>query len=630
MMRFFTLCLLFAAFAASGQSDEPGLLVSQKRIALVIGNGTYQHASPLSNTINDADAISSALKSVGFDVILVKNATNRVLEEKVREFTATIEAGKYPVALCYYSGHGLQVDGENYLVPIDANPQRQTDVKWECLNAQRIIDAMESARATTKIILLDACRNNPLPKSWGKSTGSNGLAYMNAPAGTFLGFATSPNNIAYDGEGNNSPYTTAILQNLQTPGLSISDLFTRVNKTTQTLAAKEGKTQTPFFNTSLSDVFYFVPANQDSSKPPLVGVNVAAVNQNKQENSDSDFDGFPDDSDDCPKDYGTLRGCPDSDSDGVPDHKDNCPDEPGTTANNGCPVRDRDGDGVVDAVDKCPDVKGSKEWQGCPDSDGDGVPDHRDDCPDKAGVAAKKGCPGVDGPSGAETITDTIVGTFVLVKGGSFEMGSTKHDMEKPIHRVTLSDYYIGQTEVTQRQWRAVMGSDPPQLTFPGCNQCPVEQVSWYEVAEFLQKLNNLNDDVKYRLPTEAEWEYAARGGARSKGYTYAGSNTLGDVAWYDGNSLNKTHPVKSKQPNELGLYDMTGNVWEWCSDWYSSYSSDTQTNPVGATSGFRRVDRGGSWCGYPQGSRIAVRWSYTPIDRGSDLGFRLARSVNN
>ena len=328
-MRFFTLCLLFAAFAAFGQSDDPVMSANQKRLALVIGNGAYQHASPLTNTINDADAISSALKSVGFDVILVKNATNRVLEEKVREFTATIEAGKYPVALCFYAGHGLQVDGENFLVPIDANPERQAEVKWECLNAQRIIDAMESARATTKIILLDACRNNPLPRSWDRS-GGGGLAAINTPSGTFIGYATAANTVAYDGGGNNSPYTTAILQNLQTPGLSISDLFTRVNKTTQTLAAKEDRIQTPFYNTSLSDVFYFVPANPDPGKPPPVDVNVAAVNQAQQEKTDSDHDGFSDDSDDCPTEYGILGGCPDTDGDKVPDHLDECPKIIGT------------------------------------------------------------------------------------------------------------------------------------------------------------------------------------------------------------------------------------------------------------------------------------------------------------
>ena len=225
---------------------------------------------------------------------------------------------------------------------------------------------------------------------------------------------------------------------------------------------------------------------------------------------------------------------------------------------------------------------------------------------------------------------DPLAGTFILVKGGTFTMGCTSeqsgcYDNEKPTHQVTLSNYYLGETEVTQAQWRAVMGSNPSR--FSGCDACPVEQVSWNDVQDFISQLNNRSGGSRYRLPTEAEWEYAARGGSQSRGYQYAGSNYLDEVAWYDDNSGNKTHSVKSKKSNELGLYDMSGNVWEWCSDWYGSYSSGSQTNPAGASSGSYRVSRGGSWYYDPAGCRVARRLNFTPDYRNGNLGFRLART---
>ena len=159
---------------------------------------------------------------------------------------------------------------------------------------------------------------------------------------------------------------------------------------------------------------------------------------------------------------------------------------------------------------------------------------------------------------------------MVFVKGGTFMMGATPEqgsdagDGEKPVHSVTVSDFYIGKYEVTQAQWKAVMGKNPSH--YKGENR-PVERVSWYDIQKFIEKLN-AKTGKRYRLPTEAEWEYAARGGNQSKGYKYSGSNDIGSVAWYTNNSGDRTHPVGQKQPNELGLYDMTGNVWEWCSDW--------------------------------------------------------------
>ena len=219
--------------------------------------------------------------------------------------------------------------------------------------------------------------------------------------------------------------------------------------------------------------------------------------------------------------------------------------------------------------------------------------------------------------------------TMIPVEGDTFTMGATSeqgsdaYESEKPAHRVTLSDYYIGETEVTQALWKAVMGKNPS--SFNG-DQRPVESVSWNDCQEFIKKLNNLTGQ-NFRLPTEAEWEYAARGGNKSKGYKYAGSNTIGDVAWYSSNSNNTTHSVKTKQANELGLYDMSGNVYEWCSDWYDSnyYSSSPTTNPTGPATGSLRVFRGGSWNYYAGYCRVSNRFIISPDSRDNRLGLRLA-----
>ncbi len=232
--------------------------------------------------------------------------------------------------------------------------------------------------------------------------------------------------------------------------------------------------------------------------------------------------------------------------------------------------------------------------------------------------------------SSANSRTFTVNGvSFVMkrVEGGTFQMGATSeqgsdtYDREKPIRRVTLSGYYIGETEVTQALWQAVMGNNPSN--FKG-NSLPVESVSWSDCQEFIRKLN-AQTGQRFRLPSEAEWEFAARGGKNSRGYKYSGSNTVKSVAWYAGNSNSSTHPVKTKQANELGLYDMSGNVWEWCQDWYGKYSSNAQTNPTGPTTGSNRVMRGGNWDSDAGNCRVSYRDLSTPSYRYSRLGLRLA-----
>ena len=211
--------------------------------------------------------------------------------------------------------------------------------------------------------------------------------------------------------------------------------------------------------------------------------------------------------------------------------------------------------------------------------------------------------------------------TMIAVQGGTYTMGATSeqgsdaYDEEKPAHKETVSDFMIGETPVTQELWQAVMGSNPSDFT--GDMQRPVECVSWDDCQAFIRKLNQLTGQ-NFRLPSEAEWEYAARGGNRSKGCKYAGSNDVDTVAWYNGNSNRTTHPVKTKQPNELGIYDMSGNVWEWCQDkWCDDYNSPRD-------SGYR-VLRGGSWSRNARFVRVSYRNLISPGNRYNADGLRLA-----
>lgn len=231
-------------------------------------------------------------------------------------------------------------------------------------------------------------------------------------------------------------------------------------------------------------------------------------------------------------------------------------------------------------------------------------------------------------------IVDSVEFTMVGVQGGTFTMGATDEqsidvfliDDVKPTHSVSLSSYYIGQTEVTQELWEAVMGSNPSE--FNGANR-PVENVSWDDCQEFIRKLNE-KTGKQFRLPTEAEWEYAARGGNKSQGYEYSGSNTLSDVAWYYDNSGDATSEVAAKRANELGIYDMSGNVCEWCSDWYGEeyYKSSPSDNPQGPSSGSDRVCRGGGLGHIAEGCCVWFRNRNLPDIRSEDLGLRLAMSA--
>ena len=243
---------------------------------------------------------------------------------------------------------------------------------------------------------------------------------------------------------------------------------------------------------------------------------------------------------------------------------------------------------------------------------------------------------------------------LVYVEGGSYTMGATDEQGwdanfdEKPTRKVNLSSFYMGKYEVTQQLWEYVMSysgyaadgtimsaystdawlDKKPSSTFGAGDYFPTYYVSYDDIVNiFLPRLNKITGD-NYRLPTEAEWEYAARGGCNSQAYKYSGSNTVGDVAWYSENSNSKSHQVGIKQPNELGIYDMSGNVWEWCSDWYADYTSSEETNPTGADSGSYRVFRGGYWGLSARDCRVSIRSSANPTNRNNSVGFRLVKTV--
>jgi formylglycine-generating enzyme required for sulfatase activity len=277
------------------------------------------------------------------------------------------------------------------------------------------------------------------------------------------------------------------------------------------------------------------------------------------------------------------------------------------------------------------------EWD-YSDADNDGILNKDDKCPQQKGSLADKGCP-PPAPKPAPVTVPTFNSnpiaspvqhgkksglTMIPVEGGSYTMGSPESEANRSNdecqHAVTVGNYAIGRYEVTQADWVEVMGSNPSN--FKNCDECPVENVSWNDVQDFITKANS-KYGRHFRLPTEAEWEYAARGGKKSKGYIYAGSNTIGDVAWYDSNSDSKTHNAGTKSANELGLYDMSGNVREWCQDTWGPYPGCAEPSKEEVS---RRVLRGGSCYVYNGYCRVAFRFWSNDSYRSNYFGFRLAQ----
>ena len=225
---------------------------SQKRLALVIGNANYAYGGSLKNPVNDAMSIGNALKKLEFTVIKYQNCNQKTIKRAIKEFGKKLK--KFDVGLFFYAGHGIQVDGNNYLIPVDADLDNENDVEYDCVRADRILAKMESAGSKSNIVILDACRDNPFERSWRRGVKGKGLAFMNAPSGSIIAYATSPGNTAADGSGVNGLYTSALLEHINTPNITIEDMFKRVRNT---VLIKSGSRQVPWESTSLTGYFYF-------------------------------------------------------------------------------------------------------------------------------------------------------------------------------------------------------------------------------------------------------------------------------------------------------------------------------------------------------------------------------------
>ena len=584
--RLLFLLLSYFLFLSTVPAPRPAFRPGKDR-AIFFAVEKYQNGklTNLQNPVKNAREIAAELKKrFGFETEVLENPTQEQIIGKLNELTrlyARNEDGKHPAdgqLFLFFSGHGMSEDENGYFLPADADPAKpyEKGIAYEIWRPK--IDKINCRHI---LVAIDACYSVRFDPDWknkpdgtfkrpGEMTDAQ-RALANYEAYKARVFFTSDNKD--DQTPNRSNFARKLLEGLRTATATDSFL------TSKQLFANhiEGATPTPRAGTFGSDepssafLFYDqVTAPKSEATPKETPTDLTDWNTAKAANTIESYQAY-------------LKKHP-------------------------------SGDFAEAAMAKITALHTA-------------APNSKPNTPNTTQT-----------PENSSVAADGLV----FVKGGTFAMGCTSEQGsdcaadEKPTHLVTLSDFYIGQYEVTQAEWRKVMGSDPPKLYNKGCDQCPVENASWGDIQEFLKTLNSVTKSgYQYRLPTEAEWEYAARGGGSSRMTKYAGSNSISDVAWYSENyktantyGLQKTtQPVGTKASNELSLFDMSGNVWEWCSDWYGDYASSAQTNPTGPTSGADRVIRGGSWFGDPQFCRVANRYDLTPDARSNDVGFRLART---
>jgi formylglycine-generating enzyme required for sulfatase activity len=524
---------LLLPFALTPQDRALRPIEIGARKALVIGNAAYPPGATLRNPVNDARALRDSLRRLGFTVTLAENLTKRQLADAAEAFAQRL--GERDLALVYFAGHGVQVEGENYLVPVDFQGRSEADVQYDAYPASKLRARLEETRARVRLLVFDACRNNPYRF---KRSGATGLAPMASNAeGTAIIFGAGDGQTADDNAAAaNGLFTTKLLSALETPGLGLDQIFKRVQA--EVYAASGGKQ---------------LPAVYDQVVGSLV-----------------------------------LRA------------------------------------GVVAPFTPLDDEP--TYWRACEERRGEFCKIYLRRYPNgrfaPLAEAYSRAAPGRAPPvvtpappadQGQPIVKDGL--TYVRIPAGEFVMGcrsdSSCGDDEKPPVRVRITKpFFVGETEVTQVAYERTTGKKNPSH-FRGADR-PVENVSWHDAANYCAAIG-------LRLPTEAEWEWAARGGLIT-----ARQGSVNQVGWYDENSGGHTHPVKQKLPNGYGLYDMLGNVWEWTSTWYSG-NPIGGTDPEGANSGTQRVLRGGSWSSVSRDLRVSLRLRSGPLVRLNLMGFRCA-----
>ncbi len=550
---------------------------AQKRVALLVGNSQYQHESVLANPVNDVRLLAKVLRAapLNFKVEVLENQDRREMDLAIKRFVR--ESTGADTALLYYAGHGAQPTkgGRSYLLPVNAKAVDDDSLEADGILAESIASQLEQLAnpAKLRLVVLDACRNTRLTSSSRSSV--RGLAPpARTDSYTLIAYSTDANSVAQDGVGGvNSPYAKALAQHL--PRVAQEPVRVIFEDTAKDVRTATRQAQAPRTYGDLESRVGLDGVQVASlrverntvvdSGPSVAQIEAQAWEAARRANTIAAYNAY-------------LREYPNGSYAGaarvalaslepapVPQPR---PVEPPRPAQTVQPAQASAGQTIKDCVD-CPEL--------------------------------------------------------VVVPAGTFQMGSNEIDSAKPVHSVSVKSFAIGKYEVTQGQWMSVMGSNPSNFKVCGGN-CPVENVSWDDIQFFIYKLHQKTGQ-NYRLPTEAEWEYACRGG---KQQTYCGSEEINAVGWYDKSSGDMTHPVGRKAANGFGLYDMSGNVWEWVQDgWHNNYQG-APTDGREWTAGGRsaRVLRGGSWSYGATDARAANRSSISPGDRYYSNGFRLARTV--
>jgi formylglycine-generating enzyme required for sulfatase activity len=619
---------------------------AQNRTALVIGNSDYA-VQPLKNPVNDARLMAETLTRQGFDVTTRINVNRRGMKEAIQSFIAKLDNNS--VGLFYFAGHGLEVQGRNYLVPINASIASEADVEFEAIDAGRVLSGFEVANNGLNMLILDACRNNPYSRGF-RSGNSRGLQPMRPASGSLVLYATEPGEVADDGVGaDNGLFTAKLVQAINTPGLKIEDVF---KQTAIEVHQQSGKQQTPYLEGVILGDFYFTQPGGEQGKVQLAGGTLqqarpqpglatgTLVITSDPAGARISLDGG--DVGSAPVTIPQLRGGNYLLKAEKPGYRSEsqkifviggqkrtvnfildslaqpAQSRPFTIKVTPAHARVRimninpkyrDGMELADGeYDVLVDAPGYHSWRQTISHAGRATWQ-------QVTLEAKPNRGFTEPTTGME---------FVSVPRGCFQMGSDSGaDSEQPMHEVCLKGFWMGKFEVTQGQWRAVMDNNPSYFSSCG-DDCPVETVSWNDIQNFLTRLNR-RTGLNFRLPSEAQWEYACRGGKAH--YTYCGGGDVGRLGWYEKNSNNRVHTVGSKAPNTFGLYDMSGNVWEWTGDcWNDNYYGAPRDGSSWKSGECESsVLRGGSWFNDDYLLRAALRDRLYAGARGKDGGFRLA-----